>query len=291
MFGELRSLYQGYTADDDTVGVIQVDKTSRQSPNTDGFDTILLVVKNADEKIWSVKHYQIGTESVALHLVSSQRLEDWIKFSTYRRMIQWISTGKVLFDRNEFLGELKQEISRFPEELREVKLTQEYAKAIRMFKEAIQLYDKDEELDCFNKVLRTLHSIGRLSVIKEGFYPELTGWQQIKRLDAGTYKLYEELVLSHEPLKERVELMLLAMDFTLSNKVVEASEHLINIMADDVWKIDALKERVTTFDYHLDLAILIGYLIEKKMIVVEEVASKNPHVKHRYYRVSEQTRK
>ncbi|GEM01056.1 Nucleotidyltransferase-like [Halolactibacillus halophilus] len=41
MFGELRSLYQGYTADDDTVGVIQVDKTSRQSPNTDGFDTIL----------------------------------------------------------------------------------------------------------------------------------------------------------------------------------------------------------------------------------------------------------
>ena len=149
MFGELRSLYQGYTADDDTVGVIQVDKTSRQSPNTDGFDTILLVVKNADEKIWSVKHYQIGTESVALHLVSSQRLEDWIKFSTYRRMIQWISTGKVLFDRNEFLGELKQEISRFPEELREVKLTQEYAKAIRMFKEAIQLYDKDEELDCF----------------------------------------------------------------------------------------------------------------------------------------------
>lgn len=290
MFGELRSLYQAYTGDDDTVGVIQVDKTSRQSPNTDGFDTILLVVKRANENIWSVKHYQIGESSVALHVVSSKRLEGWIKFSTYRRMIQWISTGKVLFDRNEFLSELKQELERFPEHLREVKMTQEYAKAIRMFKEAVQLYDKDEELDCFNKVLRTLHSIGRLSVIKEGFYPELTGWQQIKRLDSGTYKLYEELVLSHEPVKERVELMLLAMDFTLSNKVVEASGHLINVMDDGVWKIDDLKETVRQFDYHLDLAILIGYLIEKKLVKVEEVASKNPHVKHRYYRVNEQVR-
>ncbi|GEM04326.1 hypothetical protein HMI01_13140 [Halolactibacillus miurensis] len=290
MFGELRSLYQAYTGDDDTVGVIQVDKTSRQSPNTDGFDTILLVVKEADEKIWSVKHYQIEDATVALHLVSSKRLEEWIKFSTYRRMIQWISKGKVLFDRNEFLNELKQELDRFPEELRSVKLTQEYAKAIRMFKEAVQLYDTDEELDCFNKVLRTLHSIGRLSVVKEGFYPELTGWQQIKRLDSGTYKLYEELVLSHEPIKQRVELMLLAIDFTLSNKVTEASEHLISIMGDDAWKVDDLKETVRDFDYHLDLAILMAYLIEKKMIKVEEVQSKNPHVKHRYYRVNEQVR-
>ncbi|WP_159430204.1 hypothetical protein [Halolactibacillus halophilus] len=55
--------------------------------------------------------------------------------------------------------------------------------------------------------------------------------------------------------------------------------------------MDELKDRITTFDYHLDLAILIGYLIEKKMIVVEEVPSKNPHVKHCYYRVNEQTRK
>ncbi|WP_255349946.1 hypothetical protein [Halolactibacillus sp. JCM 19043] len=84
--------------------------------------------------------------------------------------------------------------------------------------------------------------------------------------------------------------MLLAIDFTLSNKVTEASEHLISIMGDDAWKVDDLKETVRDFDYHLDLAILMAYLIEKKMIKVEEVQSKNPHVKHRYYRVNEQVR-
>ena len=103
-----------------------------------------------------------------------------------------------------------------------------------------------------------------------------------------TSKIFKKKTIHHPPSTDALEEGVFS---PWSDKVVEASEHLINIMADDVWKIDELKERVTIFDYHLDLAILIGYLIEKKMIVVEEVASKNPHVKHRYYRVSEQTRK
>lgn len=286
MFGELRSLYQEYTSHQDTLSVVQVDKKNNQSPETDGFDCILLIVKRDNEKMWQVKHYQIADKTIALHIVSHQQLIDWIEFSTYRRIIQWVNEGKVLFDRNEYLSTFKQELDRFPIEQRELKLTQEYAKSIRTFKEAVQLYERQEALDCFNKVLRTLHSIGRLSVIEEGFYPELTGWQQIKRLDTGTYKLYEELVTSEKPVKERVELMLLAMDFTISNKLTIGSRHLFNIMGDDVWKISELKEKVEVFDYHLDLTMLIQYLVEKRYILTKGEETKNPNITHRYYQVN-----
>ncbi|MFD1067307.1 nucleotidyltransferase-like protein [Oceanobacillus locisalsi] len=282
-----RMIYQEHASNPNTLGILVVERTQFDHPITDEFDSILLIIVEGQEVDWYVKHYEVSGQTVAMHIVTKTLLMDWIDTSGYRRAAEWVIYGKKVYDRNEFVKELKNELQSFPEDKRTLRKMIDFGKLLKNFSEGKALYESKEIMDSYSKILNSLHYLARLSVIDQGYYPEVTVWTQVKNIDLEVYKLYEKFMDSTENLEKRIELMLIAMDFVMFNKAESASMHLLNLLSgqEGYWSYASIKALPEIEHYTLDLNAIISYLEEKDIIEMELVATKNPAVFQRMYKL------
>ncbi|MCR6105987.1 hypothetical protein HXA34_06710 [Salipaludibacillus agaradhaerens] len=290
MDDRLRQLYQDRTSDDSTLGIIVIEKRAQEDANTDNFDRVLLVILEDSHPAWILKHYEYDSIKVAMHLVNRRQLNSWLLNSSNRRAVDWVLNGKVLFDRNEYLKEFKQRLAEFPIEERQIKIGGEFSKLIRRFTDGKLLYREHHYLDAYNQIIHALHHLARLSVIEHGFYPEVTVWQQVKKIEPKLHKLYSELVTGAESIEKRLELLLIANEFELMTKSKMGSTHLLQLMASKStpWSIQELKEQLSHHEYTLDLSILVEFLVQKGYIDVVKEDTKGQVIYHRKYTVKGQ---
>ncbi|MRH44674.1 hypothetical protein GH741_18670 [Aquibacillus halophilus] len=282
----LRPVYQERASQSNTLGVLIIEKKKPISPITDNFDVILLIIVKDAETSWYVKHYEFDGKTAAMHIVDKELLNHWIDTSTFQRAVEWISNGKTIFDRNEYVANLKEELSYFPQDKREYKLAMEFAKLTKSYSESKDLYESTQYLDAYSKILRSLHYLARLAIIEKGYHPEVIVWNQVKRIDPEVYKLFEELTKSDEDLNKRVELMLIAVEFALSSRAKLCSKHLIDIMkSNDVpWSFGELKVHPEVEAYTLNLSSMVEYLTDKDILEVILIETKG-NIYHRKYKV------
>ena len=125
----LRSIYQERASYPETLGVILVEKRGKGDPITDTFDAILLII-TADEEIpIFTKHYTDGNEKAAMHIISEKQLRKWLLLGSKRKVVDWLFHGKVYFDRNEFVEQLKTEFQEYPFHGRNIKMGLEFSQA------------------------------------------------------------------------------------------------------------------------------------------------------------------
>ncbi|NJP37786.1 nucleotidyltransferase-like protein [Alkalicoccus luteus] len=281
----LRELYQDRTSDPETLAVVMMEGKKLEDAATDYFDGVILIVTD-DSRQWEIKHYEYRDMKAAMHLVSSEQLMEWVRLSTNRRVVEWLINGRVIFDRNEFMHSFRERMLHFPEEDRYSRIGLEFAKLVRRFADGKSLYQEKHYLDSFNQIVHALHHLARLSVIEKGYYPEVTVWEQVRRIEPEVHKLYSELVNGSEPLEKRLELLLLANEFELATKMRLGSAHLLSIMEEkhEAWSVDELKERLTFHEYSLDLSMLLEYLVKKRLVSVELGNTKGGAIQHRLYR-------
>ncbi|WP_226035318.1 nucleotidyltransferase-like protein [Aquibacillus saliphilus] len=283
----LRPVYQERASQPNTLGVLIIGKKKPISPVTDNFDVILLVIVKEAKQSWYVKHYEFDGKTAAMHIVDTKLLNHWIDTSTFPRAVEWVIDGKTIFDRNEFVANLKGELRNFPQVKRESKLAMEFSKLTRSCSESKDLYESAQYLDAYSKVIRSLHYLARLAIIEKGYHPEVIVWNQVKRIDPEVYKLYEELIKSDEDLKKRIELMLIAMEFALSSRSKVCAKHLIDIIEtkEEAWSFGELKVHPEVESYALNLSSMIEYLTEKEILEVVQVETKGKDIYHRKYKV------
>lgn len=283
----LRQLYQQRASNPETIGILMMEKRRKISPETDNFDYILLVIEESAPKKWKVEHYSVNSKYIAVHIVDEELLREWIRTGYYRRISEWVINGKVLYDRNEYVENLKEKLRVFPNETRKLRLAIEFSQITRSYSEAKKLYETEDYLDAYSAVVQSLHFLGRISVIEKGYFPEVVVWKQVKRIDPEVYKLYEELIRNTEELKKRVELMLLAIDFALNERTDVCAQHLIEIMSErtEPWKFAELKidERIAPYMY--DLVSMMEYLTDKNRIEVIKEATDHESILARTYTV------
>jgi hypothetical protein len=283
----LRPIYQERASHPNTLGILFIEKQKPNSPITDNFDGILLVIVKDAEDPWYIKHYEYGDKSAALHIVDEKQLNHWIDTSGYRRVLEWVINGKIIFDRNEYVANLKEELRVFPEEKRGLRKVIEFAKLVRSYRECRDLFEAKQYLDAYSQMVRSLHYLARIAVIEKGLHPEVTVWKQVKQISPDIYKLYEELTQSHESTEKRVELMLIASEFAINSRARSCSEYLLNVMnTKTTWAIGDLKVHPDVKPYVLDLSALLEYLVEKNIISVVNIETKGKNIYHRTYRVS-----
>ncbi|MRG87556.1 nucleotidyltransferase-like protein [Salinibacillus xinjiangensis] len=282
----LRPIYQERASHSNTLGILVVEKEKPVSPITDNFDVILfIVVRDADDP-WFIKHYEFEDKRAAMHIVDEKQLRHWIDTSGYRRVMEWLLIGKVIFDRNEYMENLKEELREFPEDKRGLRKVIEFAKLVRSYKECRSLYDAQHYLDSFSQMVRSLHYLARLAVIEKGLHPEVTVWKQVKQIEPEIYKLYEELTQSNEVTEKRVELMLLASEFMINSRAKKCSHYLLDVMIKkESWSIGELKNHPDVQPYALDLSALLEYLVERDIVEVVKEETKGKNIYHRKYRV------
>jgi hypothetical protein len=284
----LRPIYQERASQLQTLGVLMVEKRQKARPITDLFDIVLLtIVKDAEQPVF-VKHYQYNHQKAALFVVTEQQINEWILLGSNRRLIDWLLNGKVLFDRNEYVSQLRTELREFPFQGRKLKMAIEFAKLIRRYMDGKTFYDNNHYLDAFNHVVHSLHHLARLEVIEQGFHPEVTVWNQVRQIGPEIFKLYDELVNSDEPLPKRLELLFLASEFLIHSRTKIGAAHLLDLLKQkEYWTINDLLTHEEVKNYAVDLPVLIEYLIDKHFVEVLQVETKGQGLYHRYYRVVE----
>ncbi|WP_040224906.1 nucleotidyltransferase-like protein [Bhargavaea cecembensis] len=284
----LRPIYQERAGDPDTLAVLLVEKRGKLDPVTDTFDAILLIIaKHAGRPVYT-KHYTDGEEKAAMHIISEQQLKKWLLLGTNPKIVDWLLFGRVLFDRNEYIETVKQELKEFPFYGRQIKMGLEFARLIRHYMEGKMFFEQQNFLDAYNDVIRSLHGLARLSVIDNGLFPEVTVWSQVKKIEPAIYKLYEELITSDEAIEKRLELLFLAGEFFIHSRTEDGARHILSVMSErPVWTIQELHEQEELRNYSADLEVFVEYLIDKGYIEVVLDPAKDGRIDHRYYRVSD----
>ena len=283
----LRPLYQERSGQADTLGIVIIEKREYSSPLTDTFDTVMLIVVKDSDQPLRVKHYSFEDKKAALYIVSESRLNNWLLLGTNRKVFEWLYIGKIVFDRNDYILNLKVELKEFPFYGRKIKMGIEFAKLIRRFMDGKAFFENRHYLDAFNHIVHSLHHLARLSVIENGFHPEVTVWHQVKQIEPEIFKLYQELINSEESIEKRLELLILASEFLIHSQTQNGANHFITtLQRKEVWSFDDILNNPELSIYSVDLGVLLEYLIEKNYVEVLKQETKGQGIYHRHYRVS-----
>ncbi|MBM7704453.1 nucleotidyltransferase-like protein [Metabacillus iocasae] len=281
----LRPIYQERASKEETLGILLIEKRNSESAVTDNLDAIMfIIVKHSDTPLF-IKHYEYMNEKAALYIAPESQITDWMINGTNRRVVDWLLNGKVIFDRNEYVETLRKRLIEFPQEERTKKIGIEFAKLIRRFIEGKNFYESKHYLDAFNHVIHALHHLARLAVLENGFHPEVTVWNQVKKIEPEIHKLYEELIVSDEEISKRLELLFLASELLVNKKMGIGSKHLVSLMnkGKNEWTFNDLMTHEEIEPYAIDLGVLIEFLVDKGIIDVKRVETKGKHIYHRHY--------
>jgi len=284
----LRPIYQERASQSNTLGVLLVEKKEISSHITDSYDVILLIIVKETEKPLFIKHYTYGHKKAAMHVIEEALLQEWLLLGTNRKIFEWLHEAKILFDRNEYVSNLKTELRDFPFNGRKIKMGLEFAKLIRRYVDGKALFENKQFLDAYNHVVHSLHHLARLAVIENGLHPELTVWHQVKQIEPEIFKLYEELVNSEETLEKRLELLFLASEFMIHSRTNIGTSHLLEVLSrKEYWLFNEMMNEKELIPYSVDLAVLVEYLIEKHLMKVVNIETKGQGVFHRCYSINE----
>lgn len=282
----LRPIYQERASQERTLGVVLVEKREKVSPITDTFDSILLIITKENETSVYTKHYTYLDKKAAMHIVTEKQLKKWLLLGTNRKIVDWLFNGRIVYDRNDFMDKLRTELKDYPFYGRKIKMGMEFAKLIRRYLEGKVFFEGKHYLDAYHHIVESLHHLARLAVLENGLPPEVTVWAQVKQMEPAIYKLYEELVLSDEPLEKRLELLFLASEFLIHSRTRDGAQHIREVMEQkDRWTIQELHEQDELRNYSSNLEVLIEFLIDKDLLSVENSKTKSDEIFHRYYYV------
>ncbi|MEK8132265.1 nucleotidyltransferase-like protein [Paenibacillus filicis] len=265
--------------DETVLGVLVVDNPSPYSAVTDGFDFLLLVVSRHAERADQQIHYIEDHLRIQERWIIPQMLDALILHGEQPNVFYWILKGEILLDREMYLESLRHRVLEFPEELREHKLLIEFSKFLRSYLQSKDYLIGEHLLDAYNNILEALQHWARIVIVEAGYHPEVTVWSQVRLINPGVYKLYEELTLSSETLKQRVQLVQLACEFSVMSKMERCCKVLLDQLAsrEEAWSLQELQQLPGLSDVKSELPLLLNKLV-RKALAAEVVHTADPEL-------------
>ena len=268
------------------ISVMAVDNPKQLPSLTDGFDTLLLIVTNDLSLNNHTTNYIRDDSRIQERWVDPSSIEQWIRHGVNRNILHWLLKGEILLDQNTYLEGLRHRILEFPEDLREHKLLVEFSHFLRKYLQSKEYILDEHLLDAYNNILEALHHWARIVIIEDGYHPEITVWRQIRAINPGVYKLYEELTMSKETLKQRVQLVLLACEFSVMSKMERCCEAFIQILRENEQPLstDELQQHSQLVELRAELPLLLNKLVKKGLIkeVAVIIDEENSEIELRY---------
>ncbi|MCR2807792.1 nucleotidyltransferase-like protein [Paenibacillus soyae] len=238
------------------------------NPLIDGLDMLVLLVTDTDAASNAAQHVQLDNDRVAIRSVDRKALNRWITSGENRNIIEWIVRGEILLDREGYMANVREELLQFPESKREQKRFIEFAGFLRTYLQAKQDLSDGNLLDAYSHILTALHHWAHIALIEEGRHPELTVWKQLRRVHPGIYKLYEELTASPETLEQRVQLVMLACEFSVMSKMKECCSLLLSLMStrEMPWSIGELQTHPLIDELQVDVSLVVQKLVKRSYL-------------------------
>jgi hypothetical protein len=261
------------------ISLMLVSNPSAHHTLIDGMDRLVLAVceEVADKR--DLEHWMWGGTRILVRRVTKSRLENELGGGANTGLAQWLAYGDILLDRNGYLEKLRQSASRWPEAAKERRLLCEYSDFAKSYWLAKMSLSDGHFMDAYNHVLMSLQHWGNLVLIEEGMRPDSNVWEQVKRVNMGIYKLYEELTANEETLEQRVRLVMLACEFSLVTKMKTSCALLLRLLGSrpEGWSSAELAHHPELAGLPLDLELMLFKLV-KRGYVREMTRSLRDHV-------------
>lgn len=281
-----RQIIQRMSADGSVTGVLAVKGRPGFDATIDGFDMLLLVVTRESLALNYIHHYSKDGFTIQERRISEKALQHWILFGENRNVIEWIMKGDILIDHGGFLATVRKQLLDFPRDMRSSKLLFEFSLFLRRFLQCKEYLAEGRSLDAYTNIMEALFHWARLSIIEQGDHPEVTVWEQVRKINPGIYKLYEELISSHESPEQRVRLVLLACDFNVMSKMAVWCERLIQVLAsrEEPFSPTELKYHEALQPLHMDITLVLRKLakrgIIREQLVLEDPDDDTPQIRY-----------
>jgi len=238
------SFFYGESFEADAVGTIIYRQEAQKFDGSllHDFDYIVLVVHEGQEAELAVEHTLVGEMPCQTLHVSADSLQRWLIAGEKGDLIRCFMEGELVRDDDGKLSRLRKEYTAFEQPLRDRKMLYEFSRFLSIYVEAKRYLQAGYEVDAYQSVLDSLKHWARIELIERGVLPDRAVWEQVKELNTAIHKLYEELTQSTETIRQRVELVLLACEFSVMSKMAECTELLLQILRSrpKPWSIEEL---------------------------------------------------
>jgi hypothetical protein len=254
------------------IGLVSVSHPYPFHPQIDGLDLLLLVITSTASTRPSIEHLRMEGQRVMIRRTTCLGLEQWVSSGYDSTIIEWLMQGDIVFDKDGYLEQIKARISQFPDELMKRKLLVEYDEFLRSCLQAKQNLSNGHLLDAHNDIIKSLNHYAHMELIEAGLHPEPSVWRQMRRFHPGIYKLYEELTTSPETLEQRIQLVLLACEFSMMSKMRSCSSLIFHILEsrEAPWSVMELTCHPSLNGLRVDFSLILQKLVQRGY--VREVA-------------------
>lgn len=254
----------------DVRSVLAVSSANRLSPITDGFDVLLLIVTGRQSLVHHTIHYIREHTSIQERWLDEAAIERWIVSGENRAIIQWIVEGAICIDRDDYLLGLRKRLLAFPVAMRNQKLFIEFSLFLKTYMQAKKYVKDGHILDAYSCILESLIHWARIAIVEAGFHPEITVWQQLKKINPGIYKLFEELTENGETMEQRVQLVLLACEFHVLSKMETCCRLLLDVLGsrEEPFAPNELLVHpdIQQVHVHINLALVLKKLVSRGLV-------------------------
>jgi hypothetical protein len=274
-------LFCDQVARENIESVLLIKALHPQSPLIDGFDELyVVIVSQLKEKI-RIENILHNSSNIQVRWVDQQYFVHIIENRFHRRFVQWTLQGKVLYDKNNYIGKVRDKFSTYPSVFHQRTICIEFTYFLRNYLEAKEYLGQKQFLDAYTSMFRALHHWARLAIIEAGEVPETVVWQQVSKIDYSIFKLYEELITTTDPLEKRIELLLLASEFSVISKIAECSQFLLDIMSTrhEPWSVNELIHHPELQGVQFDLILLLEKLARRSLVREVVIENKGKTVK------------
>ncbi|MDR0270915.1 nucleotidyltransferase-like protein [Paenibacillus sp.] len=264
------SFNYGESFDVDAIGTIIYRQEAHKFDGSllHDFDFIVLTVHEEQDTELTVEHTLVGDLPCQVLNVSVNSLRNWLITGEKDDLIRCFMEGELVKDQNGKLAMLRREYIEFEQPLRDRKMLYEFSRFLSIYVEAKRYMQSGYDIDAYQCVLVSLKHWARIELIERGVLPNEAVWEQVKELNTAIHKLYEELTQSTETISQRVELVLLACEFSVMSKMAECSVRLLQILRSrsKPWSIEELIQNPELKIVKNELPLVMRKLVNRSLV-------------------------
>lgn len=263
------SFIYGESFDVDAIGTIIYRQEAHKFDGSllHDFDFIVLAIHEEQNAELIVEHTLVGDLPCQILNVRADSLQRWLIAGEKGDMVRYFMEGEIVKDQDGKLAMLRKEYNEFGQPLRDRKMLYEFSRFLSIYVEAKRYMQAGYVIDAYQCVLDSLKHWARIELIEREVLPDKAVWEQVKELNTAIFKLYEELTQSTETIRQRVELVLLACEFSVMSKMAECSALLLQILRSrpKPWSIEELIHHPELIMIRNELPIVMRKLVNRSL--------------------------
>ncbi|MCA1294462.1 hypothetical protein LBW89_15670 [Paenibacillus sp. alder61] len=236
---------------------------------------VLVVCEETDSSLIQIEHCLSGSLQYQMRYIGRNELLQWVVSGEHPDIVHCFLQGEVIWDVGGKVTELRKDLTRFGGGMRERRKLKEFAGFLRTYVEAKHYAHEQDFMDAYYCVLQSLKHYARIELIDEGIVPGDRVWEQTQSLNTVVRKLFDELTDSKETLEQRVELVLLACEFSVMSRMEDCCSPLLRILGSrkEAWSIQELLELPELGYIRKELPMMIRKLVYRSLVKQSAVIS------------------